>query len=140
MRKSIFALTIVCVIVLAVSAQASDMQTAIREADKKLQANHFLLEEEIDEILEAEQTPNVLEKVTGAQQRAIVAELDEAKKINTRESQKFGLGIQDPLEQSIYQNGVFLNKMLKSRRAIAKKYGIQAGDIFTIEVHVMYPD
>ena len=25
-------------------------------------------------------------------------------------------------------------------RAIAKKYGIQTGDIFTIEVHVMYPD
>lgn len=130
-------LSMVLMVVLAVSAQASDMQTAIREADRKLQANGFLLDDDIDEILEAEQTPNVLEKVTDAQQRAIVAELDEAKAVNLRESEKFGLGIQDDLERSIYQQGVFNNKMLKSRRAIAKKYGIQIGDVFTVEDALM---
>ena len=115
-------------------------QEAAENADKKLKENHFLLEDEIDEILEAEQTPNVLDKLTKAQQEAIVKELRKAQSINAEESKKFGASIKEPLEQAAYRNGVYLNKMLKTRRAIAKKYGIQAGDIATVEAHVMFPD
>lgn len=140
MKKYILTFGILFLLIFVISAYAGDMDVAIREADKKLQANGFLLEDEIDEILEAEQTPDVLSKVTDDQQKAIVAELREAQEINARESRKLGLGIADQLEQSIYQDGVFKNKMLKARRAIAKKYGIQAGDITAIEFHVMYPD
>ena len=115
-------------------------QEAAENADKKLKENHFLLEDEIDEILEAEQTPNVLEKLTEAQQKSIVKELSDAKAVNASESQKFGSSIKEPIEQAAYRNGVYLNKMLKTRRAIAKKYGIQAGDIATVEAHVMSLD
>lgn len=110
------------------------------EADKKLKANGFLVEDEIDEIYEAEQTPDVLSKVTEDQQKAIVSELQKAQEVNARESQKFGSGIKDEMERSMYQDGVYKNKMLKARRAIAKKYGIQAGDISAIEAHVKFPD
>ena len=116
------------------------MQTAIREADKKLKANGFLLTDEIDEIYEKEQTPDVLKQLTPEQQKSIVEELSQAKEINAQKSSKMGLSIKDALEQSSYQDGVFANMMLKSRREIAKKYGIKAGDISAVEIHVMFPN
>ena len=85
------------------------IQSASLEANKKLKANGFLLSEEIEEIWEAEKTPDVLEKLS--------------------------VGIENELERSICQDGVLSNKVLKATRAIAKKYGIKAGDIFTIQFH-----
>ena len=111
---------------------------AALEANIKLRANHFLLDDEIDRVYQEEKIPDVFSKLTEKQMQAIVTELNEAKEINNREAEKLGLGIQDNLERSMYQHGVLNNKMLKSRRSIAKKYGIQAGDIATVEAHVMF--
>lgn len=104
---------------------------------KKLKANHFLLTDEIDEIYEKEKTPDVLEKISIDQQKAIVEELKTAKEINAQKSLGFGSSIKDPLEQAVYQDGVLNNMMLKSSREIAKKYGIKAGDVFYIELNLM---
>ena len=111
-------------------------QEAAREANIKLRANHFLLNEEIERVYQEERTPDVLSKLTKEQMMLIASELRDAQKENRRESQKFGSGIKDSTERSMYQDGVYKNKMLKARRAIAKKYGIQAGDISAIEAHV----
>ena len=111
-------------------------QEAAREANIKLRANYFLLNDEIERVYQEELTPDVLSKLTKEQMMLITSELRDAQKENRRESQKFGSGIKDSTERSMYQNGVYKNKMLKSRRAIAKKYGIQAGDISVIESHI----
>ena len=138
--KKYFVLCVVFLSVCVAVANGSDMQTAIREADKKLKANGFLLTDEIDEIYDKEQTPDVLKQLTPEQQKSIVAELGQAKEINAQKSSKMGLSIKDTLEQSFYQDGVLANMMLKSRREIAKKYGIKAGDISMIEINVMFPN
>lgn len=137
MNKRIFALITILVILAVAVAYGNDMQTAIRNADKKLKANHFLLTDEIDEIYEKEKTPDVLEKISIDQQKAIVEELKTAKEINAQKSLGFGSSIKDPLEQAVYQDGVLNNMMLKSSREIAKKYGIKAGDVFYIELNLM---
>ena len=111
-------------------------QEAANEADLKLRANNFFLDDEIDRVYQEEQTPDVLSKLTEEQMRAIVAELNAAKEKNTARSQGFGATITDALEKSFYQAGVLNNMMLKARRTIAKKYGIQSGDIATIEMHI----
>ena len=128
-KKGIYAFVSVAVFLLIVAsfAQGSDIQAATRAAEEKLKANHFLLTEEI---YEKEQTPNVWDKIPANQQKAIVAELKMAKEANTQKSLGFGLSIKDPLEQSIYQDVVLSNMMLKSSREIAKKYGIKAADVF----------
>lgn len=136
--KKYFALCIIFIVIFAVMAHGSDIQTAIREADKKLKANGFLLSEEIDAIYEKEQTSDVLKQLTTEQQKSIVTELAQAKEINAQKSSKMGLSIKDSLEQSMYQDGVLANMMLKSRREIAAKYGIKAGDISTVELNVMF--
>ena len=137
-KKGIYAFVSVAVFLLIVAsfAQGSDIQAATRAAEEKLKANHFLLTEEIDEIYEKEQTPNVWDKIPANQQKAIVAELKMAKEANTQKSLGFGLSIKDPLEQSIYQDVVLSNMMLKSSREIAKKYGIKAADVFMIELYL----
>ena len=111
-------------------------QEAASEADIKLRANHFFLDDEIDRVYQEEQTPDVLSKLTEEQMRAIVAELNVAKERNAARSQGFGGTITDALEKSFYQTGVLNNMMLKARREIAKKYGIKSGDIATIEMHI----
>ena len=77
------------------------------------------------------------DKIPVDQQRAILTELKAAHEINARRSLEFGSTIKDPAEQSIYQNGVLNNMMLKSSREIAKKYGIKAGNVFMVELHLM---
>ena len=111
-------------------------QEAASEADIKLRANNFFLEDEIDRVYQEERTPDVLTKLTEEQMKAIIAELNQAKERNTARSQGFGATITDALEKSFYQAGVLNNMMLKARREIAKKYGIQSGDIATIEMHL----
>ena len=104
--------------------------------DEQLKANGFLLSDEIEEIWEAEQTPNVLDKFTLEQQKAIVEELRKAQDEAAKSSLDFGKGIKNASDRAEYQEGVRKNKVLKATRAIAKKYGIQAGDIFIIEGNV----
>ena len=116
-----------------------DLMTTIElseEADKKLKANGFLINEEIEAIWEEEKTPDVLDKISETQQKAIVNELKKAQDKAEKSSHSFGASIKNPTERSMYQQGVQQNKVLKATRAIAKKYGIRAGDIITIEEHV----
>ena len=105
--------------------------------DEQLKANGFLLSEEIEEIWKNEQTPDVLKKLTTEQQKAIVAELRKAQDEAAKSSQDFGKGIKNASNRADYQEGVRKNKVLKATRAIAKKYGIQAGDIFVVEFNVV---
>ena len=113
------------------------MQTAIKNADARLRANGYLLDSEIEEIWNAEKTPGVLEKFTLDEQKAIVQDLRIAQEKAGKESLNYGTSINDPLEQSFFQGGVSKNKLLKASQELAKKYGIKAGDIFTIDFHVM---
>ena len=96
------------------------------------------MSEEIEEIWQSEKTTDVLEKLSESQQRKILAEYQAASEIAAKSSLEFGSSISDELERSLYQAGVEQNKLLKATRVIAKKYGIKAGDIFTIEFHVIY--
>ncbi len=139
MKKCVRLASFVAVLSLIITsfAQGNDIQSATRAAEKKLKANHFLLTDEIDEIYEKEQTPNIWDKIPTDQQKAIAAELKAAKEANAQRSLGFGLSIKDPLEQSIYQDVVLSNMMLKSSREIAKKYGIKAADVFMIELSLM---
>ena len=105
-------------------------------ADKKLQENGFLLEEEIEEIWQNEVTPDVLEKLTEKQMKAIDTELKQAQDVASKSSLDFGKGIKDSLERSMYQEGVRKNKVLKATREIAKKYGIKVGDVFVVSNHL----
>lgn len=136
MRKNL----IVCAVLLVIFTSAvygNDIQTASHNANEKLKANHFLLTDEIDEIFEKEQTPGVWDKFTLDQQKAILAEYKSAHEVNAKKSLSFGASIKDPLEQSLYQDGVLNNMMLKAAREIAKKHGIKAGDVFMLELHLM---
>lgn len=114
----------------------SPLQSA-ENAEQKLKANGFLLVDEIEEIWAQEKTPNVLEKLSSDDKKAVDAAITEARRESEESSQKFGGSITDPLEKTLYQEGVCQNKMLKATRAIAKKYGIQAGDVFTVEDALM---
>ena len=105
--------------------------------DERLKANGFFLSEEIEEAWKKEQTPDVIKKLTTDQQKAIVAELRKAQDEAAKSSQDFGKGIKNASDRAEYQEGVRKNKVLKATRAIAKKYGIQAGDIFVVEFHVV---
>ena len=136
MRKNL----IVCAVLLVVFASAvcgADIQTAARNADKKLKANHFLLTDEIDEIYEREQTPGIWDKFSDGQKKIILAEYKSALEVNIKKSSTFGASIEDPLEQACYQDGVLNNMTLKANREIAKKYGVKAGDVAMLELHMM---
>mgnify|MGYP006916030896 CR=1 FL=1 len=113
-----------------------DPNESDEDIDEKLKANGFLLSEEIEEIWKNEQTPDVLDKLTTAQQKAIVEELRKAQDEAAKSSLDFGKGIKNASDRAEYQEGVRKNKVLKATRAIAKKYGIQAGDIFVVEFNV----
>ena len=106
----------------------------------KLKANGFLLVDEIEEIWASERTSNVLEQVTDEQKKAITEEFSNVRKESEESSQTFGGSIADPLEKTLYQEGVCQNKMLKATRAIAKKYGIQTGDVFAVEDSLTTPE
>ena len=132
MRKNMALFLTFVVVLSACIAYGSDMQTVIRNSDAKLKANGFLLDEEIEEIWQAETTPDVIKNLTDSQQKAIDAELKQAQDIAEKTSLDFGKNISDPLEQSMYQEGVRKNKVLKATREIAEKYSIKAGDVFVI--------
>lgn len=102
-------------------------------AEQKLKANGFLLDDEVETVFETEKTPGILEKLSEAQKKAIAEELKKAEEDSEESSQGFGTSITDKLEKSMYQEAVRKNKVLKAVRAIAKKYGIQAGDVFSVE-------
>ena len=114
--------------------------TSAENADQKLKSNGFLLADEIYEIWSDEKTPNVLEQLTDEQKKAIADELSKARKDSEESSQTFGGSIADPLEKTLYQEGVSQNKLLKATRAIAKKYSIQTGDVFTIDNSLATPE
>lgn len=135
--KKICILSVLLLLVCVSAVVGNDIQTASRNANEKLKVNNFLLTDEIDEIFEAEQTPGVWDKFTVDQQRAILAEYKSAHEVNAKKSLSFGASIKDPLEQSLYQDGVLNNMMLKAAREIAKKHGIKAGDVFMLELHLM---
>ena len=136
--KKYFALCLLLLPYFALSVFASDLETASHNAEEKLKANGFFLSEEIEEIWQSEKTPDVLEKISGDKQREILEKYKEAQELDAKSSLEFGSSISDELERSLYQAGVEQNKVLKATRAIAKKYGIKAGDIFTIEFHLMF--
>ncbi|MBR0204444.1 MAG: hypothetical protein IJQ56_08780 [Synergistaceae bacterium] len=138
--KKYFALCLLLLLCFAVNVSASSLETASRNANEKLQANGFLLSEEIEEIWQSEKTPDVLEKISESQQRKILDEYRTASEAAAKSSLEFGSSITDDLERTLYQSGVENNKVLKATRAIAKKYGIKAGDIFTIEFHSAYSE
>lgn len=136
MRKN-FIVCAVLLLILASAVYGDDIQIATSNAEAKLKANNFLLTDEIDEIYETEQTPGVWDKFSDTQKKAILAEYKSLHEANAKKSLSFGASIKDPLEQSIYQDGVLNNMMLKSAREIAKKHGIKAGDVFMLELHMM---
>ena len=136
MRK-IFLICVVLLVIFASAVYGNDIQTAARNADEKLKANHFLLTDEIDEIYEAEKTPGIWDKFSDSQKKAILAEYKSAHEVNAKKSLSFGASIKDPLEQSFYQDGVLSNMMLKVNREIAKKYGVKPGDVAILELHMM---
>lgn len=118
------------------SEPVSPLKSA-ENAEQKLKANGFLLVDEIEEIWATEKTPNVLDKLSSDDKKAIDAALDKALEESEKSSESFGASITDQLEKTLYQEGVCQNKMLKATRAIAKQYGIQAGDVFTVEDALM---
>ena len=136
MRK-IFLICVVLLVIFASAVYGNDIQTAARNADEKLKANHFLLTDEIDEIYEAEKTPGIWDKFSDSQKKIILAEYKLAHEVNAKKSLIFGSSIKDPLEQSFYQDGVLNNMMLKANREIAKKYGVKPGDVAVLELHMM---
>ncbi len=105
---------------------------AAENIDAKLKDNGFLIDEEIDEIWEKETTPDVAKQLSDKQKKAIVAEFRKAQKGSEESSKKFGASIEDSIERSMYQDGVCKNKVFKATRAIAKKYGIKAGDVVVL--------
>ncbi len=112
------------------SVKPGDPQTASSNANKKLKDNHFFLEDEINRAYQEEQASDL--RLTDEQRKAIIEEYNSAKATNAKRSEDFGSTIQDPLEKSYYQAGVLRNMMLKACREIAKKYGIQPGDVYAI--------
>ena len=122
--------------IIIASKPDSPLQSAAN-AEQKLKANGFLLVEEIDEVWAKEKTPGVLDRLSSNDKKAIDSALDKAREESEASSQEFGGSISDELEKTLYQEGVCQNKMLKATRAIAKQYGIQAGDVFTVEDALM---
>lgn len=113
-------------------AQKPGLFDSVYDVEKMLKNNGFLLDEEIDEIWENEITPDILTKLSSAQKKAIVAEFRKAQNESEKSSRTFGASIKDKSSRSMYQDGVCKNKVLKATRAIAKKYGIKAGDVVKI--------
>ena len=99
--KKYFALFLLVLLCFAVTVFASDIETASRNANEKLQANGFLLSEEIEEIWQSEKTTDVLEKLSESQQRKILAEYQAASEIAAKSSLEFGSSISDELERSL---------------------------------------
>lgn len=125
--------------IIIASKPSSPLKSA-ENADQKLQANGFLLADEIYAVWETEKTPNVLDKLSQEQRKAIADELSNAKKESEESSLVFGSSITDSLEKNLYQEGVCQNKVLKATRVIAQKYGIQTGDVFTVDDSVSPPE
>jgi hypothetical protein len=98
----------------------------------------LLTTDQIDEIYVKEKTPGVLEKLTEDQQKEIVIALRNAQEENARKSvviaEREASRFKDALERSFYEDDVYQNLMLTSRRAIAEKYGIKAGDTSMVEM------
>ncbi len=124
--------------IIKASKPKSPLQSA-ENAEQKLKANGFLLDDEVEIVFETEKTPGILEKLSEVQKKAIAEELKKAEEDSEESSQGFGTSITDKLEKSMYQEAVRKNKVLKAVRAIAKKYGIQAGDVFSVEESLRPP-
>ena len=104
----------------------------------KAQAQETLLtSDQLDEIYEKEKMPNIVDKLTEIQQKEIVVAIRNAQEENGQKSLKIGAReaarFKNALERSFYEDDVYQNLMLTSRRAIAKKYGIKAGDTVSVE-------
>ena len=125
--------------IITASKPFSPLRSA-ENAEQKLKANGFLLDEEIESIWESERTPGVLDKLSADQKQAISDEISKAETESEESAQSFGTSITDKLERTMYQETVSKNKVLKATRAIAKKYGIKAGDVFTVQSSVLPPE
>lgn len=130
--------TCILLIILSVQARAANFQEALVSADALLKKNNFLLDEEIHQIYEREQTPDALIKLSAQQQQELVENLRRFKNLNASRSLEYGRDIQDPLVRSLYQDRVFNNLMLRTNTELAKRYGIMRGDIFNVELHFSF--
>ena len=130
--------TCILLIILSVQARAANFQESLVSADALLKKNNFLLDEEIHQIYEREQTPDALIKLSAQQQQELVENLRRFKNLNASRSLEYGRDIQDPLVRSLYQDRVFNNLMLRTNTELAKRYGIMRGDIFNVELHFSF--
>ena len=138
MKKLKIFLACILLIILSVQARAANFQEALVSADALLKKNNFLLDEEIHQIYEREQTPDALIKLSAQQQQELVENLRRFKNLNASRSLEYGRDIQDPLVRSLYQDRVFNNLMLRTNTELAKRYGIMRGDIFNVELHFSF--
>lgn len=138
MKKLKIFLACILFIILSVQARAANFQEALVSADALLKKNNFLLDEEIHQIYEREQTPDALIKLSAQQQQELVENLRRFKNLNASRSLEYGRDIQDPLVRSLYQDRVFNNLMLRTNTELAKRYGIMRGDIFNVELHFSF--
>ncbi|MBQ7151979.1 MAG: hypothetical protein IJR94_06970 [Synergistaceae bacterium] len=138
MKKLKIFLACILFIILSAPARAANFQEALVSADALLKKNNFLLDEEIHQIYEREQTPDALIKLSAQQQQELVENLRRFKNLNASRSLEYGRDIQDPLVRSLYQDRVFNNLMLRTNTELAKRYGIMRGDIFNVELHFSF--